>query len=605
MKKFLTFIFLIAFLQLNAQIVLTESFENNPLPPPGTGQDIPTGGWEAITKVEGVNKKSSIWRIKTSFPVKPKPIVPIDGKYLIGFDTLTLPTPSRAFDEWLITKEITLLNTSRTNIVTFYSFHVSDGSHTLRISSDGGVNWETIWTDNDTKTTYGDRCMDSSTIDVAIPNSYKGKKVKVAWVFQAATCNSAWAIDFITIEAVISGVDVMPKEFVSPLNHVDTINSQLMNTDVPVTIKIINNGRTDAVNVPISYTLNGGTPVNETIPLIKPKETVQYTFDKKINISKQSINTLIVNTNAIGDELPENNATSMFTFWVLDTSKGIIYDFDDPALVDTAIWANSNYKFYDMDGQTPFVQSYENIFQGFPWVVGVGGGAIYPKVWGIYAAFSYSYFHSLSTPADRWLVLPQCRINSSSEPVFLQWNAASCYQKSHESSVFESYEVLISTKSNAMEDFVKIHEVISEKYFNPNEPIYPYNRSVDISAYKGKDIYIAFRLTTSGTTTRGMFALDNVEVFGDAYIVPDNISEAKKDLSIKLFPNPVSEMLYVESKNKIQKIEIFNLMGQKVNEIELDKYNTSIQTAVYDNGLYIVKVKTTEGEKIRKINIVK
>ncbi|NLJ81680.1 MAG: T9SS type A sorting domain-containing protein [Bacteroidales bacterium] len=598
MKKFLTFIFLIAFLQLNAQIVLTESFENNPLPS-GKGQDIPVG-WKAETKVSG---GKPIWRIKESFFVRPKAVLPIDGSFLIGYDSLALP--ERAFDEWLITSEIELLNTSRTNIVTFYSFHDSDGSHTLRISSDGGVNWETIWTDNDTKSTYSDRCMDSSTIDVAIPDSYKGKKVKVAWVFEAATCNSAWAIDFITIEAVISGVDVMPRDFVSPLNHVDTINSQIMNTDIPVVIRVINNGRTDAENVPISYTLNGGTPVSETIPLIKPKETVQYTFSEKINIDKQSINTLVVNTNAAGDELPENNATSTLTFWVLDTNKSIIYDFEDPALLDTAIWANSDYKFYDMDGQTPFIQSYENIFQGFPWVVGVGGGTLYPKVWGIYAAFSYSYFQSVSTPADRWLVLPQCRINSSSEPVFLQWNAASSYQKNHESYEFESYEVLISTGSNEMEDFVKVHEVASEKYFNPNEPIYPYNRSVDISAYKGKDIYIAFRLTTSGTTTRGMFVLDNIEIFGDAEIVTDNISEAKADLNIKLFPNPVSEMLYLESKNRIQKIEIFNLMGQKVNEIELDNYNTSIQTAVYDNGLYIVKVKTTEGEIIRKINIVK
>ena len=61
-----------------------------------------------------------------------------------------------------------------------------------------------------------------------------------------------------------------------------------INKDIPVSIKIINNGRTDAENIPVSYILNGGTPVNETVPLIKPKETLTYTFLQKINISKQA-----------------------------------------------------------------------------------------------------------------------------------------------------------------------------------------------------------------------------------------------------------------------------------------------------------------------------
>ena len=146
-------------------------------------------------------------------------------------------------------------------------------------------------------------------------------------------------------------------------------------------------------------------------------------------------------------------------------------------------------------------------------------------------------FFSFSTPADRWLVLPKCRINNTSEPVFLQWNAVSCYQKDHTSPQFESYEVLISENSNAMEDFVKVHEIQSEKYFNPSDPYKPYNRSIDISAYKGKKIFIAYRLTTSGTQTRGMLALDNIKVFGDAVIEGDAINETNTDQTVEVYPN--------------------------------------------------------------------
>ena len=188
-------------------------------------------------------------------------------------------------------------------------------------------------------------------------------------------------------------------------------------------------------------------------------------------------------------------------------------------------------------------------------------------VWGNYAVFSYSNFLSFSTPADRWLILPRCRIDNTAEPVFLQWNAASCYQKNYDALEFESYEVLISDKSLETTDFVKIHEVASEKFFNPNEPYRPYNRSVDISAYKGKEVHIAFRLTTSGTATRGMFVLDNITVFGSAFIYT-NINDLKNESNVALYPNPVSDNLIVKYNEIIKKIEICNLIGQKIETIE-------------------------------------
>jgi len=593
MKKLILFFFALAVIQLNAQVVLTESFDDNPLPS-GNGQDYPEG-WVAKSE----KNPKSLWRIKTSFPDGSTAIVPIDRKYLVGFEVAS----GGPYEEWLISKEITLLNTTRTNIVSFYSYHVSDGSHSVRITDNDGATWETIWTDTDTPG-YPDKCLDSTTIDVAIPNAYKGKKVKLAWVFEATTCTSPWAFDYIIVEAVISGVDVMPKEFVSPLQHVDTVNSYPINKDIPVSIRIVNNGRTDAENIPVSYILNGGTPVNETVPLVKPKETLTYTFSQKINIPKQAINTLIVKTNATGDELPENNNTSELTFWTVDDSTFVIYDFEEPDLLDSAVWAESQYTLYNFDGQEPGVQVYENIFGSFPWRVGVGGGTIYPLVWGNYAVFSYSNFLSFSTPADRWLILPRCRIDNTAEPVFLQWNAASCYQKNYDALEFESYEVLISDKSLETTDFVKIHEVASEKFFNPNEPYRPYNRSVDISAYKGKEVHIAFRLTTSGTATRGMFVLDNITVFGSAFIYT-NINDLKNESNVALYPNPVSDNLIVKSNEIIKKIEIYNLIGQKIETIEKCETEINVDVSNYNNGLYILKIKTLKGEISKKVNIVR
>ena len=600
MKKIIAFIFLLAFIQVNAQVVLKESFDDTFLP--NLNPEYPSG-WAPSTKIAGYS--NSLWKIKTSFFVKPNPVLPVERKYLVGFDTLTLP--SRAFNEWLTSKEVTLLNNSRTNIVSFYSFHVSDGTHFLKISDNGGTTWTNIWVDNDTKNTYSDRCMDSSTIDVAIPDSYKGKTVKFAWVFESPTCTSAWAFDNITVEAVISGVDIMPKQITSPFEHQDTINSIIINTDIPVSVLIVNNGRSDATNVPVSYVLNGGTPVNEVIPLIKAKENLLFTFAQKMNIPNQGINSLVINTNATGDELTDNNNTEAINFWTVDTSKKVVFDFDDPSLMDEIIWRDSKYKKFKQDnGTMPEGFGYESLFGEFIWKVGTASVELYTPVWGIFCVYTYSKFNEgTSIAADRWLILPKCRINNSTEPVFLQWNAASTNQSGVDVNQYESYEVLVSEDSNLVDDFTKIHEVLNEKLILLNEPVKPYNRSTDLSAYKGKDVYIAFRVTTNSTESRGLCVLDNITIFGNAMLVPDKINEIEMDKTIKLYPNPVNDKINIESKYTIQKVEIFNLMGQKINEIEPNNLNCFLNVSTYENGLYIIKVKTSEGDITRKVNIIK
>lgn len=601
MKKFITLLFVCAFLQMNAQVVLQESFDDNPLPS-GNGQDIPQG-WTATTKISG---GTPMWRIKTSFLDGSTVIKPVERNYLIGFESKN--PPSRAFEEWLTSKEFTLLNNERANTVSFYSYHVADGSHSLRISDVSSPNnWETIWIDTNIAYPYPNKCLDSTRLEVLIPNSYKGKTVKLAWIFQSPTITTAWGIDHITVEAVIAGVDISFLDFKSPLAHVDTINSYSINKNIPLIVKIQNNGRSNAENVPISYVLNNGTPVNETVLLVKPKEILEYTFSHAINVPNQAVNTLKVNVSATGDELNTNNNSEIIEFWTLDDSTFLIYNFDNPDLVDSALWANSSYVLYNEDKQQPIESmGYENIFKSFPWVVGVGSGGVYPAVWGNYAAFSYSrYKNDVKSPTDKWMVLPQCRINNSSSPVFLQWNAVSCYQDDPSVFPLESYEVLISDKTEAMADFTKVNFVESEKCFNPSESYLPFNRSVDISNYKGKDIFIAFRLTTSGTGSRGMFALDNIKVFGNALLITDNINEAYSDNTVKVFPNPANDFISVSSENNMKKIEIFNLLGERIFVSEPQQTNHNISTYDYSNGLYLIKIKTDKGETVKKINIVK
>ena len=178
---------------------------------------------------------------------------------------------------------------------------------------------------------------------------------------------------------------------------------------------------------------------------------------------------------------------------------------------------------FNVDNVTEFRNvSDGNFFRTDAWTAGTAGGTVAKDIWGFRLAFTSSDFASTGTACDRWLVFPKVRI--SSDPTFLQWDAASANTMS--GSGTENYEILISTKTNAMADFKKVHEVTKEKKVNPNDKNQkPSTRYIDLSSYKGKDIFIAFRDVTGGNE-RGMLLLDNVKFLGENVIFSDvkNIS---------------------------------------------------------------------------------
>ena len=86
----------------------------------------------------------------------------------------------------------------------------------------------------------------------------------------------------------------------------------------------------------------------------------------------------------------------------------------------------------------------------------------------------------------------------------------------------------------------------------------------------------------------------SVEVIPDA--VPDYSKEAK------VYPNPAKNMLHVESAGLTQ-VEVFNIMGQSV--LNINENFGAIDISHLQNGIYFVRIKTTEGEKTAKLVIKK
>ena len=77
------------------------------------------------------------------------------------------------------------------------------------------------------------------------------------------------------------------------------------------------------------------------------------------------------------------------------------------------------------------------------------------------------------------------------------------------------------------------------------------------------------------------------------------IKESFLEKVIKLYPNPVKDILIIDSKIQLTKVEIYSVLGKKVKEINTN-FN-AIQTSTLPNGIYIVKIYSDKEFTTKKI----
>jgi PKD repeat protein len=95
-------------------------------------------------------------------------------------------------------------------------------------------------------------------------------------------------------------LDASLSQIVSP--SAGSISDCLDNSNLEVTVKLENRGQNPLTNIPVSYTLNGGTAINEIYTgTIAPFGSVNYTFTVNVNLSVVGSYTLVSWVNYTGD----------------------------------------------------------------------------------------------------------------------------------------------------------------------------------------------------------------------------------------------------------------------------------------------------------------
>lgn len=98
----------------------------------------------------------------------------------------------------------------------------------------------------------------------------------------------------------------------------------------------------------------------------------------------------------------------------------------------------------------------------------------------------------------------------------------------------------------------------------------------------------------SNSVAINKFSITVVEVPNPSLGIEDNASE-----TIKIYPNPVSNYLSIDSKKNILSVELFDIKGAILKNRLIN--GQSIDMTDLSSGIYVIKVETIEGVTIKKI----
>lgn len=191
-----------------------------------------------------------------------------------------------------------------------------------------------------------------------------------------------------------------------------------------------------------------------------------------------------------------------------------------------------------------------------------------------------------ATSNDQWIITPQITISAN-------YNLNFWVRKF--GSYADQITVKVSTTDAQPASFTAvvgdlIYVVLDSGWVQSN---------YSLNAYAGQNIYIAFQEHVADNATDGaaMF-LDNVQVSVNAGIdSPEHAS------SFRIYPNPVSDNLNIETKSVINNVRIANILGSEVLNQKVGENKVRINTSEFNQGVYFVTIETANGNVTRKINI--
>jgi hypothetical protein len=377
------------------------------------------------------------------------------------------------------------------------------------------------------------------------------------------------------------------------------------NENIIVTIE--NFGEYTVSGFDVSYQVNGGVTVTETFTgSLAYEETSQYTFYATYDFSSPGDYEIVANTSLGGDDVPSNDMISNSFTSVAggdcpdEYSLPIVWRDNFECHTEFAISDIGDWVMYDLENGTTWGAN--DI--GFTNESYVGTGIIYNHAlatdetaagslttfddWAPYEGNQGLYFfasgaNSTPWPNDDWMISPEFTLNGVTSPTFSMWAKSVTAEYG-----LERFQVGVGNST----DYNDFTIISSGAYIEAPTDWTQYQ--FDLSQYEGQTIRIAIHYVGS----------DSFALLTDSYTVDGTLGIGDSEINnFEYFYNVSSKTLEMTSDETLRKIQIFNILGQKVFE---ENINSNVHTSnLRDLGasIYIINVEGTTGGKSFKLLI--
>lgn len=157
---------------------------------------------------------------------------------------------------------------------------------------------------------------------------------------------------------------------VQALSITEPASAMLAKSDVPVKVRVRNDGSQQASNVKVAYKINSGAAVEETIASIQPGTEVEYTFSAKADLSKAGTHTITswvsLKGDGDGDASNDSVAKQVYTYAPHDFPYSTSFETQADSLEwscinvdsDETYWGVEATRGYTMDGNRTLYLNY-------------------------------------------------------------------------------------------------------------------------------------------------------------------------------------------------------------------------------------------------------
>lgn len=190
----------------------------------------------------------------------------------------------------------------------------------------------------------------------------------------------------------------------------------------------------------------------------------------------------------------------------------------------------------------------------------------------------FAFFASTTPPNNDWMISPR----------LLSAGTFSFWAKSYTTQYgMERFKVLTSTTDNQPSSFTAI---TTGSYVTVDTAWTQFTYTIPASAK-----YVAIQCVSNDAF---IFCVDDVQYTGTV-AVEETVVETS------VFPNPASDFVTFSAIENINKVEVFNLVGQLVYTSTPDNNKVMVNVNNFPNGVYVARIHTATGVSNQKFNVVK